>query len=204
MDQKRSRRKMIGSRRHSGTSEQRPLGRLVLGCDPSARPGGRNRPREGFLGTSRCCPTLITAPVDALKAGLAAIDAACNQDVDINRRVLGIHLEGPYISHIDGYRGAHPLDAVHDPDWDEFQSLQDAAGGRITLLTLAPERTDALPFIRKVVDSGVTVAPRSHGRRCADAPRGGGCRRNLVDSSRQRHRVTFTETSERDLQASRH
>ncbi len=96
--------------------------------------------------------------MDALKAGLAAIDAACNQDVDINRRVLGIHLEGPYISHIDGYRGAHPLDAVHDPDWDEFQSLQDAAGGRITLLTLAPERTDALPFIRKVVDSGVTVA----------------------------------------------
>jgi N-acetylglucosamine-6-phosphate deacetylase len=113
---------------------------------------------QAFLGTARCCPTLITAPFESLKAALGALDAACNRDEDIARRVLGIHLEGPYISHVDGYRGAHPLEDARDPNWDEFQKLQESAGGRIVLMTLAPERTEALPFIRRLVDSGVTVA----------------------------------------------
>jgi N-acetylglucosamine-6-phosphate deacetylase len=72
--------------------------------------------------------------------------------------VLGIHLEGPFISSLDGYRGAHPAGAVRDPDWDEFQRLQEAAGGRIILLTLAPERAGAIAFIRRAVAAGVTVA----------------------------------------------
>ena len=74
------------------------------------------------------------------------------------RCVVGIHLEGPAISGLDGYRGAHPLDAVRDPDWGEFQELQEASGGRIVLVTLAPERSGAIDFIRKATAEGVAIA----------------------------------------------
>lgn len=122
---------------------------------------------QGELGTARLCPTLITAPVEHLRHGLATIAAACDTIPDVNARVVGIHLEGPYISPVEGYRGAHPLDAVHDPDWDEFRRLQDASAGRIALVTLAPERPGALEFIEKAVAAGVVVAL---GHTAADGP----------------------------------
>ena len=81
--------------------------------------------------------------------------------------VAGIHVEGPYISGLDGYRGAHPKEAVRDPDWREFQALQDAARGRIVLITLAPERPGSLDFIREAAASGLVVAL---GHTAADGP----------------------------------
>jgi N-acetylglucosamine-6-phosphate deacetylase len=119
------------------------------------------------LGTSLLCPTLITAPFESLRHGVSTIAAACEALPDVARRIVGIHLEGPYISERDGYRGAHPLEAVHDPDWDEFQRLQEASGGRIVLMTLAPERPGAIDFIGRAVGSGVTIAL---GHTSADGP----------------------------------
>ncbi|GAC1463539.1 MAG: N-acetylglucosamine-6-phosphate deacetylase [Isosphaeraceae bacterium] len=113
---------------------------------------------QAALGSARVCPTSISAPFEAMRHGVATIAAACEADREVASRVIGIHLEGPAISGLDGYRGAHPLDAVRDPDWDEFQRLQEVAGGRIVLVTLAPERVGAIAFIRRVVDTGVTVA----------------------------------------------
>lgn len=113
---------------------------------------------QAGLGTARLCPTLITAPIDALRHGLATIAEACEHFPDVGRRVLGIHLEGPSISSLEGYRGAHPAEATRDPDWEEFQALQAASGGRIVLVTLAPERAGALDFIRQAVAAGVVVA----------------------------------------------
>lgn len=110
------------------------------------------------LGTARLCPTLITASHSAMLQGTRTIAAACDQDPEIARMVLGLHLEGPYIAPADGYRGAHPLDAVRDPDWSEFEALQEAAGGRIALMTLAPERPGAIEFIRKATAAGVVIA----------------------------------------------
>jgi N-acetylglucosamine-6-phosphate deacetylase len=109
-------------------------------------------------GTARLCPTLITAPFESVRNGLAAIATACSADPEINARVVGIHVEGPYISEVDGYRGAHPREAVRDPDWSEFERLQDASGGRIVLMTLAPERPRAIAFIEKAVAAGLTIA----------------------------------------------
>lgn len=110
------------------------------------------------LGSARVCPTLITASRDAFAQGLRAIARACACDRQVASMLVGIHLEGPYISSIDGYRGAHPLADARDPDWDEFRAFQDAAEGRITLMTLAPERPGAIEFIRRAVASGVTIA----------------------------------------------
>ena len=113
---------------------------------------------QGHLGTARLCPTLITAPHEVMRHGVATIAAACEEDASIDRMVLGIHLEGPSISEREGYRGAHPLSAVRDPDWDEFRRLRDASGGRIILVTLAPERPGSLDFIERAVRAGVTIA----------------------------------------------
>jgi N-acetylglucosamine-6-phosphate deacetylase len=119
------------------------------------------------LGTARLCPTLITAPIDHMLHGLRTIAEACDAHPDVDRMVVGVHLEGPYLSDLPGYRGAHPAEAMHDPDWDEFQRLQEASGGRVILMTLAPERTGAIGFIEKAVASGVTVAL---GHTAADGP----------------------------------
>src|SRR5206468_11511036 len=95
------------------------------------------------------------------------IAAACERSPDVAARVVGIHLEGPSISALDGYRGAHPLAAVRDPDWGEFQALQAASGGRVVLVTLAPERTGAIDFIARATAAGVVVAL---GHTAADGP----------------------------------
>jgi N-acetylglucosamine-6-phosphate deacetylase len=122
---------------------------------------------QAGLGTARLCPTLITASFESFDHGLKTIAAACDREREVARRIVGIHLEGPYISGVEGYRGAHPAEAVRDPDWDEFQRFQEASGGRIVLMTVAPERPGAIPFIARAVSSGVAIAL---GHTAADGP----------------------------------
>lgn len=113
---------------------------------------------QAALGTARLCPTLITAPFDAFVTGLKAIASACDADPVVDAMVIGVHLEGPYLSAVDGYRGAHSLDSIRPPDWDEFQRFQEASGGRVVLVTLAPEWPGAMKFIERVVAAGVVVS----------------------------------------------
>jgi N-acetylglucosamine-6-phosphate deacetylase len=122
---------------------------------------------QAGLGTARLCPTLITAPQADMLHGVRAIAEACDRFPDVARMVIGIHLEGPSISELDGYRGAHPLDAVRGPDWREFLELREASGGRIAIITLAPERPGAIDFIRRATAEGVVIAL---GHTSADAP----------------------------------
>lgn len=110
------------------------------------------------FGVTRLFPTLITASYEALHGGFTAIRNACEQERWADLMVPGCHLEGPYISKEDGPRGAHPLKQVRACDWDEFCRLNEASGGRIKLLTLAPEAEGAIDFIRKAVAVGVTIA----------------------------------------------
>lgn len=104
------------------------------------------------------CPTLITGGFDALRHGFATLAKAIESDGELGRRLPGFHLEGPYFSAEDGPRGAHPKEHIRDPDWDEFRRWQDAAGGRIRMVTLAPERPGAIPFIEKLTSAGVVPA----------------------------------------------
>jgi N-acetylglucosamine-6-phosphate deacetylase len=113
---------------------------------------------QGALGTARLCPTLISAPAEDLRHGVSLIAAACDQSPEISRMVLGIHLEGPFLSDREGYRGAHPKEALRDPDWGLFQELQAASGNRIVLLTMAPERPGSIEFIARAAESGVVIA----------------------------------------------
>jgi N-acetylglucosamine-6-phosphate deacetylase len=103
-------------------------------------------------------PTVITSSFETLAHAFATLARACETDAVVGRAVPGFHLEGPYLSPEDGPRGAHPRQHVRPPDWNEFQRLQDAAGGRIRLVTLAPEVGGAMPFIEKLAAAGVVVA----------------------------------------------
>lgn len=109
-------------------------------------------------GIAALCPTLVTNGFDALRHGFATLRQACVEDRELDKALPAFHLEGPYISPEDGPRGAHPREFVRKPDWDEFRKLQDAAGGRIRLVTLAPEQPGAIGFIERLVVSGVVVA----------------------------------------------
>ncbi len=109
-------------------------------------------------GITRMCPTLITNSHDALQAGFDAIRRACEQEPWADGMVAGCHLEGPYLSAEDGPRGAHPLEHIRPADWNEFETLHAASGGRIRLVTIAPEVAGACDFIHRAVARGVRVA----------------------------------------------
>ncbi len=110
------------------------------------------------VGTGFLCPTIVTASFESIRNSLEAVVKAYRSDPLIAHSILGIHLEGPYISAEDGPRGAHPLQHVRNPDWDEFRRWQDIADGMIRLVTLAPEKEGAIPFIEKLVSTGVVVS----------------------------------------------
>ena len=99
--------------------------------------------RHYAFGVTGICPTLTTQSFEMLSHGMRAIAAACETWPDVGWAVLGIHLEGPYFSTEDGPRGAHPKEHCRRPNWDDFQRLQDAAGGRIAILTMSPEFDEA-------------------------------------------------------------
>jgi len=105
-----------------------------------------------------CCPTVVTASLEAMEARLHAISEACNRFREVSDAVLGIHLEGPFISPEDGPRGAHPLEQVRDASREVFDRLNRAAGGRIAILTLAPEAPGAIELIAGLSEALPVVA----------------------------------------------
>jgi N-acetylglucosamine-6-phosphate deacetylase len=109
-------------------------------------------------GIAELCPTLVTGSFEALAHGFRTLHAARAADPVLQRAIVGLHLEGPYISPEDGPRGAHPRAHVRPPDWSEFQRLQEAAGGLIRIVTLAPETSGAIPFIERLTAAGIVVA----------------------------------------------
>ena len=113
-----------------------------------------------FLAHGVTCilPTLITNSHAALLHGFRAIADACRLDPLVAKMVVGCHLEGPWLSALDGPRGAHPRQHIRRADWDEFSDLQAASGGRIRLVTIAPEIPGALEFIARAVAAGVTIS----------------------------------------------
>jgi N-acetylglucosamine-6-phosphate deacetylase len=108
-----------------------------------------------------CTSFLATCTTDShevLANSFAVLARAIDELPEVARRIPGIHCEGPFISPIDGPRGAHPKQHVRVPSVEEFQSLQAAANGLIKLLTISPEYPEAIPVIRAAASSGVLVA----------------------------------------------
>jgi N-acetylglucosamine-6-phosphate deacetylase len=112
-------------------------------------------------GVTTYLPTVITAAHDRLAENFAIL-AEAREDPEIGPSIPGFHLEGPYISPIAGFRGAHLEKYIRQPDPKEFDSYQQAARGGIRLVTLAPESDGAMPFIRQLVDEDIIVSLGHH------------------------------------------
>ena len=109
-------------------------------------------------GTTQHVPTIITTPRERILRNLKIISQAIQHSADIAHAILGIHIEGPFISPNDGPRGAHNAAYVRPPDLNEFEQWQEASEGRITIVTLSPEWEGAIEFIKAVSSTGVTAA----------------------------------------------
>ena len=103
-------------------------------------------------GVTAVQPTAITAPLPAL---VAVLRRAAGYNRVGGARMLGVHLEGPFLS--PAYRGAHRDDWLRDPAAESVEALL-ASGGALRTVTLAPERPGALEAIRRLVGAGVIVA----------------------------------------------
>jgi N-acetylglucosamine-6-phosphate deacetylase len=103
------------------------------------------------FGTTGFLPTLISDTIDTMRTAIAAADAAIAEAVP---GVLGVHLEGPFISR--ERKGVHAEKFLHAPDADELRVAESLQRGK-TLLTVAPECM-APDAIRNLVAAGVIVA----------------------------------------------
>jgi N-acetylglucosamine-6-phosphate deacetylase len=112
-------------------------------------------------GVTTYFPTLTTNSQDLLLKNIAIL-ARAKDDLSLLGSIPGFHLEGPYISAVDGYRGAHPKEHVRKPDWKEFLGLYYAASGKILLVTIAPEIDGAFEFIKKCREIGIIVSLGHH------------------------------------------
>jgi N-acetylglucosamine-6-phosphate deacetylase len=106
----------------------------------------------GFLGT------IITEDVAKMERRLRNIVAYRDRDPLIRETIAGLHIEGPFLSPLDGFRGAHPRDAIRPADAEIMKRLLDAAGGLAKIVTLAPEHDADLRVTRMVADLGIRVS----------------------------------------------
>lgn len=103
-------------------------------------------------------PTMITNEPQTVEKNLKIIHRACQIDPLINSCILGIHLEGPFISSFEGAKGAHPEKYIQKPSWKLVEKFQKASGGRIKLITLAPELEGAIELIKRCKEEGILTA----------------------------------------------
>jgi N-acetylglucosamine-6-phosphate deacetylase len=109
-------------------------------------------------GVAGILATIITEKLDQMSAHLRRLVELRERDPLAKKIIAGIHIEGPFISRKNGYRGAHPLDAVIDADIEIAKRLLDACGGLLRLMTLAPERDPAGNVTKMLASNGVTVS----------------------------------------------
>lgn len=109
-------------------------------------------------GVALYLPTIITGSFERMRRAMSKIAEACQSEFAVAASIGGIHMEGPYLSKDNGPRGAHPLAHVRQPDLAEFALLQQAAEGRISIVTLAPETDGAMDFIQHLVEQRVIVS----------------------------------------------
>lgn len=114
----------------------------------------------GRRGLTTVLPTLITAPAERLLGSARRYREILDADATLASFFPLLHLEGPFISAEDGPRGAHPRTYCalpsHQPDL--LQRVAEASGGRLGLVTMAPEIPGVVPLIEQLTRQGIVVA----------------------------------------------
>ncbi len=106
-------------------------------------------------GTTGMLPTIAAAPWKQMLSALQAAREATVLPVD-GARILGVHLEGPFLN--PARKGAQNKDCLLMPDLTVMKTLAAAAGGRLRIVTLAPELPGAIEVIRWLAGNGIIPA----------------------------------------------
>jgi len=102
--------------------------------------------------------TLITDDWPKLMARLRHLRALRAQSMALRRAIAGWHIEGPFLSAEPGFCGAHNPAAMCDPKPEQIRELRQITESDPVLLTIAPERADAIPAISLAVALGIKVS----------------------------------------------
>ena len=125
-----------------------------------------NLTRDDFIMACRCVfeagttaflPTMITSPKKVYEHNLP-IMAAVLQETEFHGKLLGFHIEGPFISAQDGARGAHDTQWISKPDVDYLKQLIDWSEGQVKLLTIAADPEGAERLARYAASQGIAVS----------------------------------------------
>ncbi|HAF85131.1 MAG TPA: N-acetylglucosamine-6-phosphate deacetylase [Sphaerochaeta sp.] len=108
-------------------------------------------------GTTQHVATVITNSEEQMIKSIKAIVEARKAHPMVEKGLVGIHVEGPFISAGQGSRGVHDPRFIRPCDYEEFLRWQKAAEGLVRIVTISPEDENALDFIRKVSATGVIV-----------------------------------------------
>lgn len=109
-------------------------------------------------GTCGYLPTIVTGNPETTVETLRVIAAARKKSARCERNILGVHLEGPFISAEPGAVGTHPIEWVAKPSMDLFGRFQDACGGLVRLVTVAAEIPGMPDFVKQLSAQGVVVS----------------------------------------------
>lgn len=126
---------------------------FMHGTPEAARTIARTHAR---FGTTALLATTITASREATDAAILAARGVMQSAQDNECRLLGIHLEGPYIC--AARKGAQPGAYVRPPDGEELAHWLKISGGTVRQITLAPELDGAESLIRAARAAGVNVS----------------------------------------------
>ncbi len=107
-------------------------------------------------GTTAFLVTTMTQSKENIVNALSAVNRYIAQDIKQGAKVLGVHLEGPYIS--KKFVGAQPIDFVQEPAVESFKEYEKASGGNIKIVSLAPEVDGALDLIKYLKEKKIVAS----------------------------------------------
>ncbi len=116
-------------------------------------------------GTASFLITTMTQSVENITKAMQAVKEYREGEHD-GARVVGIHLEGPFIA--PAHKGAQPLEYVAAPDVETFKAYNAASGNAIKIVTLAPEIDGASELITYLTENGIVSSIGHTGAKCAD------------------------------------
>ena len=117
-------------------------------------------------GTTAFLVTTMTQSKENILNAMQAVKTYREQNSPKGARVVGIHLEGPFIA--AAHKGAQPLEYVASPSVETFDEYNAASGNAIKIVSLAPEVEGAETFIRHLKARGVVASIGHSGAKCAD------------------------------------
>jgi N-acetylglucosamine-6-phosphate deacetylase len=106
-------------------------------------------------GTTACCPTFVSAPRASYDGFLERARRAFDTEPHRGARMLGVHLEGPFLG---GAPGAHPPDLLTNADTEWIVTLLERHPGLVRIVTLAPEADPDHRTTRALAEGGMVVA----------------------------------------------